>query len=467
MEAEPGRPLSNNPLNPRMNATQTRSTNEMSVWERRTLNVLLLAALIWGVCVVCRATLSANRSTDLGVYFAAAQAVREHSDLYGATYNGNHYQYPPLLALLLANVVPAPPKLGLPVSAAFAIADGVWYLLSLLALGLSVRVLAASLTRSWAHTNPALRTVWRPVWTLRLLPVLVCLHCLGRELQLGQVDLFMLAFVSFAIAAAAEGRSVSAGLWVAAGICLKGMPLLLLLYPLWRRDWRWLLSSLGGLALGLIVLPVVAFGYDGASRYTREYADVLLLPALTGKVTDHSRDEEMLNQNAVHNYSLLGVLHNLENLSTPRDQRPKTASARNRQWAAAVGTALILITLLASGIRRQVSPLATILCLTMLVVLMLIVNPVCQSYVFVLLIPAIMAVCAADMERSGRVLPRPAVLGVLAAYVVAQAASSFSPFVRDSGLVLATVLALWFAGLMALRECNRAAMIKPSAAPVN
>lgn len=448
-----------------MNATNQRMMIQMSVWERRALNLLLLAALIWGVCVVCRATLSANRSTDLGVYFAAAQAVREHSDLYSATYNDNHYQYPPLLALLLAHVVPAPPHRGLPVSAAFTVAVGVWYLLSLLALGLSVQVLARALAWIEPRTEQSLQASWHPVWTLRLLPIFVCLHCLGRELQLGQVDLFLLALLSLTIAAAAEGRSVRAGLWLAAAICLKGMPLLLLLYPLWRRDWRWLLSCLGGLALGLIIIPVVAFGYDGTAKYTREYADVLLLPALTGKATDHSRDAEMLNQNAVHNYSLLGVLHNLENLSVPRNDRPKIASVRNRQAAAAVGTVLTLFTLLASGIRRQVSRLATVLCLAMLTVLMLIVNPVCQSYAFVLLIPAILAVSAADMERFGSVIPRPVILGVLLAYVLAQAAASFSPFLRDSGLVLATVLALWLAGLMALRQFRQKA--DESAAPAN
>ena len=435
-------------------------TIQMSIWERRTLNLLLVAALVWGVCVVCRATLSANRSTDLGVYLAAAKAVREHADVYTATYNDNHYQYPPLFALLLAHVVPAPPQRGMPVSAAFAVTAGIWYLLSLLALGVSVRVLARTLAQIRPRAEQSLQTAWHPGWTLRLLPILVCLHCLGRELQLGQVDLFLLALLSFTIAAAAEGHSVRAGLWLAAAICLKGMPLLLLLYPLWRRDWRWLLSCVAGLALGLVVIPMVVFGYAETSKLTREYANVLIWPALTGQVTDHSRDAEMLNQNAVYNYSLLGVMHNLEHLSEARADRPKIASTFNRRAAAALGALLTLLTLLASGIARQVSRSATVLCLALLTLLMLITNPVCQSYALVLLIPAILAVIAADMNRFGRVFPRPVILGVLAAFVIAQAVSSFSPLLRDGGLLLATVLALWLTALLALgQETRRAASV--------
>ena len=427
-------------------------TTRMSVWERRALVVLLVAGLVYGVCVLCRATLTSNHNTDLGVYLAAAQAVRDNGDLYRATYNQNHYMYPPLFALLLAHIVPAPPQPKVPVSAGFVVIVGVWYVVSLLALTVAVRALSKTLSRTWPDNPPSLPVKWTAVWTLRLLPIVICLHSMGRELQLGQVDLFVLALLALTMVAAAEGKSYQAGLWLAAAICLKVMPAMLLIYPVWRRDWRWLLSCAGGIALGLVVIPVLTFGYDGAMKYTQEYANVLLLPAATGKVTDHSRDVELLNQNAVHNYSLLGVMHNLENLSQAREDRPKIASPRNRWVALALGLLLTLLTLLASGFRRQVSRLATVLCLSMLIVMMLITSPVCQSYYFILLIPLIMAVVAADLQRFGTVFPKLCILGVCAAYLVAQAVSSFSPLLRDGGLVLASVLALWLTALMALGQ---------------
>jgi hypothetical protein len=391
----------------------------------------------------------------LGVYLAAAQSVRENRDIYTVRYNNNHYMYPPFLAILLAYAVPAPDAPGQPASAAFAATVNVWYDLSLLALAVAVGVLAKTLSRMWRENPPPRPSQWHPIWTLSLLPVVLCLHSLGRELQLGQIDLFLLALVVMTIASAAAGRSYQAGLWLAAAICLKVMPVLLLVYPLWRRDWRWLLSCLGGLVVGLVILPLLVFGYDGTVKYTQEYTRLMVLPAVEGKIANHARDGELLNQNAVHNYSILGVIHNLENISQSRDERPKKASVSNRHLAAVLGLLLSLFTLAVTGIRRQVSPLATVLCLTMLTAVMLIGSPVCQSYYFVLLIPLFMAVIAVNLRQSAVAFPHPWLIAVCLTYPVAQVLSSFSPLIRDSGLVLATVLLLWFVALNALRRETR------------
>ncbi|HEV2696299.1 MAG TPA: glycosyltransferase family 87 protein, partial [Verrucomicrobiae bacterium] len=305
-----------------------------------------------------------------------------------------------------------------------------------------------------AAAKPAALT-WRPIWTLRLLPIALCLHCLGRELQLGQVDIFLLALLAVMTACAAEGRSGQAGLWHAVAICLKVMPVILLVYPLWRRDWRWLLTCAGGMVIGLVLIPMLIVGPHKALKYTLAYNHKLVLPAITGNVTDHARDGEWFYQNAVHNYSIMGVLHNLENITLARDDRPLTVSVQDRNVAAFLGVLLLVVTLLASGFRRQVSRPTTILSLSMLTAVMLITSPVCQSYYFVLLIPLFMAVIAADLRQSGARFPRRSTLAVCVAYPAAQAISSFSPFLRDSGIVLAAVLALWLLALKTLNECRR------------
>jgi len=429
--------------------------HRLSTWENAAIVGLLLIALVYGVFVECRATLTESHNTDLGVYLAAAQAVRENADICTATYNHNHYMYPPFLAILLAHVVPAPAAPGSPASTAFAVVVYLWYVSSLLALAVAINVLAKKLSRTGPENTTLPQSSRDPIWTLRLLPIVLCLHCLGRELQLGQIDIFLLALVAMTIAAAAEGRSGQAGLWLAAAICLKVVPLVLLLYPLWRRDWRWLLSCLGGLVAGLIILPMLILGYEKTVKYSQDYVKVLVMPAMAGKVTDHSRDDEMLNQNAVHNYSILGVIHNLENISTIRRDRPKTATPFNRELAQTLGLLLIFTTLAASGFRRHISPLASVLCLTMLTAATVISMPVCQSYYFVLLIPLYMAIIAADLRQSGSSFPKPATMAACVAYPIAQALSSFSPLLRDSGLVLATLLILWFVALRALRHTMR------------
>ncbi|MEY4916600.1 MAG: hypothetical protein RL616_513 [Verrucomicrobiota bacterium] len=438
-------------------------SGSLSILEQGAVSILLMIALVYGVFVECRATLTKNHNTDLGVYLAAAQAVRNNADLYSTTYNFDHYMYPPFLAMLLAHIVPAPDARGTPASVAFAAMVSLWYILSLLALALAVSVLARTLSRTAFEASPS-DSRWRPIWTLRLLPIVICLHCLGRELQLGQVDIFLLALLAMVIACAAEGRSGQAGVWLALAICLKVMPLVLLLYPLWRRDWRWLLTCVGGLVVGLAIVPMLMFGYAKTAKYSQEYTQALILPALTGTVANHSRDHELLNQNATHNYSILGVIHNLENITLDRDKRPKIASLHDRHLAAFIGLMLAMITLVASGFRRQVSRLSTVLCLSMLTVVMLVISPVCQSYYFVLLIPVLMAVIAVDLRQSGTVLPSPGILAVCAAYLIAQASASFSPLLRDSGLVLMTVLLIWLAALKALNQ-NRRASAKEETAP--
>ncbi|HEV2691958.1 MAG TPA: hypothetical protein VG347_03605, partial [Verrucomicrobiae bacterium] len=110
----------------------------LSAWEQAGISLLLLIALIFGVVVECRATLTAKHNTDLGVYLAAAQAVREGGNLYAASYNFDHYMYPPFLAVLLAHVVPDPVAYGAPATVAFAVTVSLWYILSLVALTLAV-----------------------------------------------------------------------------------------------------------------------------------------------------------------------------------------------------------------------------------------------------------------------------------------------------------------------------------------
>ena len=423
------------------------------------MTALLLLALIYGFIVECRATMTKKHNTDLGVYLAAAQAIRENGDVYTTRYNRDHYMYPPFLAILLTHIVPAPDRPGQPTSEAFAITVNLWYDLSVLALAGAIFFLAKTLSSNAPESLTSASENWRPVWTLRLLPVILCLHCLGRELQLGQIDLFLLFLVVMTMTAAAQGRSYQAGLWNAAAICLKVMPVLFLLFPLWRRDWRWLLSCLGGMVIGLVILPLALLGFDKTVKYTREYEADMVLPAINGKIVDHSRDGEMLNQNAVHNYSILGVMHNLEYISQPRDERPKQASVFNRHLALAVGVILSVLTLTATGFRRRISPTATIDCLAMLTAVMIIGSPVCQSYYFVLLIPLFMAVTFAGLKHSGSNLPSLGIIAVCIAYPIAQVMASISPLLRDCGLVLATVLLLWGMAYRFLRREAKGAVI--------
>ena len=78
-------------------------------WERYTLLVLLLGILLFGVLVEIRSAFLTRRMGDFGCYARGAWAVRTGADLYDVTCDNDwHYNYPPLLAILLAPLADPP-----------------------------------------------------------------------------------------------------------------------------------------------------------------------------------------------------------------------------------------------------------------------------------------------------------------------------------------------------------------------
>ena len=63
------------------------------------------------------------------------------------------------------------------------------------------------------------------------------------------------------MAALVRGQRFRAGLCVAGAICLKIFPAYLLIVPLLRRDLRCLTGCAVGLFLGLVAIPVAAWGH--------------------------------------------------------------------------------------------------------------------------------------------------------------------------------------------------------------
>src|SRR5205823_6254799 len=118
-------------------------------------------------------------------------------------------------------------------------------------------------------------------WALRLGPVLACLPAIGGSLMRGQVDAVVLLLLSGLIVAVLRRRRWQAGLWLAAAISLKVIPAFLLLYPLWRREWRVLGGCVVGLGIGLAVIPAAVFGPVRTWAYFQEWTEVVARPGLT------------------------------------------------------------------------------------------------------------------------------------------------------------------------------------------
>ncbi len=441
-------------------------------WHRLALGALALAVVVFGVVVEVRSAFLRRPMTDFQVYLRAAWAVRAGTDVYAVTDDNHwHYHYPLPLAILLTPLADAPPDAAPLVShVPFAVSVALWYALSIACLWFSVHWLARALEETAGTPSPPGSRRW---WTLRVVPVLVCLPGVVATLVRGQVNLLLLVLLCAMAAAALRGRSWRAGFWLAAAICLKVIPAFLVVYPLWRRDVRWLAGCAVGLVVGLGILPGVVMGPGRTLAYYQEWTNVLIRPAL-GKGDDQSRAKELIEATATDSQSFVVLMHNalhmrevlqrgkpplsvglvrwleLERTSRPVQPAPATRLAH---WV--LGGVLTGLTLLACGWRtpdRQ----RLLLGLGGLVLLMPLLSPVCHMHYFCLAVPLVMGLLWHAWHRPG-VGPAVSRIGPgFAVLLVANLVGNLLPRVsglellRDLGLVTWVSMLFWVAGMILL-----------------
>jgi hypothetical protein len=428
--------------------------SDLSRWEYLGLAAGLLVVLVFGGIVELRSVFLKRRMTDLQVFARAGWAVRSGEDIYTCTdENGWHYHYPPLFAILMTPLGSPPAESPHGLVVPFAVTVAFWYLFSLLCLAIAVHTLASAVEATIGfrrEVSPDREC--RRWWSLRLLPVLICLPTIGQTLARGQVSLLLLALVCAMMAALLRGHNGRAGIWLAAAICLKVIPAYLLLYPIWRRNGRCLIGCALGLVIGLAVIPAVTMGPARTFSYFQEWTEVLLRPAM-GSGTDQSRSVELLDMTG-DSQSLQAILHNWQ--YPDRDTRPKKVEPTTRQAHWLLAGALTLVTLLA-GSRRPDYPLREVFFLGALLLIMLYASPVCHMHYFCLSIPLVLGLIAADRER----LPLPLRGKTLQRLLAVNALFTFlptlpgTPYLRDFGLSGSAGLLLWLTAVWALGVTTR------------
>ncbi len=426
--------------------------SELTPWQRRGLVLLAVALVLFGGVFEFRSAFLRRRMGDLGVFLRAAWAVRAGEDIYAVTDdNRHHYHYPPVLAVLLVPLADPPSGRQAEGLIPYPVSVGLWYVLSVVWLALALHWLASALEQSLYGPDDRPRRGSPRWWGLRVLPLLGCLPAVGGALMRGQVDMLLMLLLCGMIAAALRGRSAVAGLLLAAAISLKVIPAFLLLYPLWRRDGRWLAACAVGLVFFLGVIPAAAFGPGRTLAYYREWNEVLVKPGLTSG-GDQTRAEELTLTTATDSQSLVAVLHNLRHLD--RVTRPAAAEPGERlaHWGAA---ALLTLLTLAAGRRAGGNGPAAVVLLGALVILMAVVSPVCHLHYFSLSLPLVTGL----MALAGRARP---LLGkglglLLALNVVANALPRLPGLevLRDAGLALYAALLLWAVGCVVLLRSAR------------
>lgn len=421
------------------------------------LGIFVCLVVLFGGLVEMRSVFLTRRMTDLGCYLRAAWAVRAGADLYQVTdNNGWHYNYPPLLAILLVPLADPPSGVDCAGAIPYPVSVALWYVLSVGCIVLATHGLARALEQSTGD-RPWLQR-WRGSrgwWALRVVPVMACLPPLAHSLMRGQVNPLVLTLLCGMIASVLRGRSLRAGLFLAGAVCIKVYPLFLLVYPIWRRDSRFLAGCALGLLLGLGVIPALAFGPSGAAGYCAEHLRVTLAPAM-GVGDDLSRAHELTRITSTDSQSLLAAMHN--GLHTDRMTRPLDASAALRRIQLVVGGLMTLVTLLAAGWRRPLTGPAVPLLFGALILVMLLIVPVCHLHYFSLAMPLLMGLVAHNWfspSSSGRergTWGGPAFACLLAANVVVNTLPHLPDLevLRDRCLTAYMALILWSIAVLAL-----------------
>jgi hypothetical protein len=438
------------PIVPRCSAPLTR-------WDRLGLVVLAVVLAAFACLVEKRSAFMQRRMTDAGVYFRAAWAVRTGADLYQVADENNwHYNYPPLLAILLVPLADAPAGMPRDLMLPYPVLVAMWFLLNLLCLIVAVHWLAQTLEETIAEQGAG-HSNWtaREWWTRRLTPLLICLAPVAHTLMRGQVNLILLLLLAGMLRSLVRGHSGKAGVWLAGAICLKIIPAFLLLYPLWRRDLRFLGGCASGLAVGLFLIPTAVFGPAQTATYFDELARGVLAPGLTHQ-GDSTRAKELTDMTGTGSQSFVVVWHNT--LNPDRETRPAHASPWLRMAAFGSGAVLALLTVWAWRRRQPHSGPQTYVAWGALTLVMIFVSPVSHLHYFSLCLPLVMGLLALYPPRGWLTGAWLAGAGL---FLAAHTLPHLEPisYLRDFGLATYVGLLLWVAAILALARKGHGAAL--------
>ena len=259
---------------------------------------------------------------------------------------------------------------------------------------------------------------------------MVCLLPVGHTMMRGQVNVIVLTLLCAALASWIRGQSWRAGGWLAFAICIKVIPLYLLVYPLWKRDWRALTSCAAGCLLGLVLIPLATFGHERTLTHYETYTKVFFGPFFNCS-DDSLVKAEILGVNATDSVGVKNALHNWTYPNAGR--RPEEMHIAAKATYLLLGFAMTFATLWPGTWPRRETPMLIAAQFGGLILLMTIFSPVSHSHYLMFCMPIVMVSLAEVWRTQTTVLvPR---------YVVA----SFSVF-------FATMAIAYLPGLEILKD---------------
>lgn len=377
------------------------------------LSIALAAALFGGV-VVHRSAFLERRRTDFGVYAVAAWAIRAGADPYAVVdANGWHYCYPIPFAMMVAPLADPPPGSPRGGMLPFAVSTAIWYLASVCLLLVAVDAFAAAMepsTRDRGDSRTAAQ--W---WRVRLWALLLCLPPIGLCLARGQIGTLLLALVCLSATFAARKRPHAAGVFLGAAASLKVIPTLLLVYPLWKRDGRFVVGAVLGAAALLVAIPAATLGLGRTCELHRRFVVQVLLPGV-GAGADATMTKELTGAGATRSQSFQSALHRLVHAGTWPASPPETIAVWTRALHWCLSLSLLASVLALASRSGRVAAERDALAFASLMLLMILASPVCHLHYLVFGIPSIIAISTIGWRDRGFPRISPWLRGILISF---------------------------------------------------
>ncbi len=381
------------------------ATGRLSRLERAALLLFVAVLIGFGAIVELRSAYLSRRMGDLGCFLRPAWAVLAGEDIYDITDDNRwHYNYPPLYAILMIPLADPPAGVSSAGFVPYPLSVAIFYAFNLLCLAVAVHVLASAIERHAA--DPAYRNqprFCRRWWALRTWPTLICLAPIGHTCMRGQVNLQVMALLCGWIACVVGGRRRLGGFLLAIAVCIKVIPIYLLVYPLWRREGRTLAGCGLGLFAGLVLVPLLGFGPERMVDEYAKYAQVLFGPLLHLS-TDTSRAHELLGMNAT---DVMGIKHAIHNWLYLNPQTRPAEFSPAEDWTHRILGVLMTLAVLWPARRRSPAPsplplspvgergrgegaVSTIQEFSLLLVLMVVLSPISHAHYYAFCLPLVM-----------------------------------------------------------------------------
>ncbi len=193
--------------------------------------------------------------SDFGVCYQGGERIRQAETLYRVSDGHMQYKYSPASAVFFAAFTFLP----------YEWAKLLWYFLELLFLAIAFLIFLKAL-QARAKTKTF----------LGVLSFLILAKFLGREIQLGQVNILIITLLAGGLIFLLNGKDLLAGLFWGASLFFKPYALVFLLYFLLKKRVTIILGGGAILSLGFL-LPAFFYGIEGNILVHKDWVETLSL----------------------------------------------------------------------------------------------------------------------------------------------------------------------------------------------